>query len=279
MELVNDITKKWVDSFINNPQASAIIDSNGDRKSGINVSKYIYRKLVNSEKVPYYNLDVTDKKSIGVDEVREMKNHLSLKANINGKITRFVVISSGEILTPEAQNALLKLIEELPDRTVLIIITDDNSKIINTIASRCFSIKVLPIEHSKAQKYAKKNNIENDKFERAYLMSEGNASTFLDIVQGNSEEFEKTINYAKKFISSDVLGRQRVLQKYNKDNQDLTKLVKSIQLIAKTAMRSTKKTEIKHKWKTILEKSLIAENQINSNASPKVVLLNLSVSI
>jgi DNA polymerase III delta prime subunit len=279
MELVNDITKKWIDAFINNPKASTIIETDNDPNAGEQISRYLYEQIIESRSVPYFAVDVKeDKKSIGVDDVKEFKEYLSLKADIDGSYTRFVVVHSAEFLTREAQNALLKIIEELPTRTILLLIVNDKSKILETINSRCFRIKILPVEFNKAEVYAKNQSVERDVFKRSYLMSEGRSSVFLDLMMGNSNDTENIIDYVKKFISSDIYQRQIIVRDYTK-NYDNDSFIKSIQLVSKTSMRIAKKIEDKHKWKSILEKSIIAEERLNHNVSSKLVLLSLSVSI
>jgi DNA polymerase-3 subunit delta' len=270
---------KWVDAYLRNPKATTIIETNNDLESGIEIAEYLYDKLVDSKYVPFYRLDIDNKKSIGIEDIKGLKEYFSLKANSNGEYTRFVVVPSAELLTNEAQNALLKLIEELPQRTILVLIVNDASKILSTISSRCFTIKLLPIEFDKAQDYATKNNISNEKFTRSYLLSEGNASVFLRYINGESVEIDSIVKYSKDFISSSVFDRQNILTKYSKEESSPLQLIKSIQLVSKSTMRSAKTIESKRRWKEILEKSILAENQINSNVNSKLALLNLSVSI
>jgi DNA polymerase III delta prime subunit len=279
MDLYNSTTLKWVKAYIKNPTSTVLIETNGYPESGLNISKYIYEKLIKSKNTPFFVLSLKDKKSIGVEDVRELKSYMALKADENYKYTRFVTIKDAEFLTIEAQNALLKLIEELPERTILVLISNDSSKILETIHSRCFSIKVLPLEFKKAQKYTADNNIDELNFRKSYLMSEGNTSVFLDLIHNKDNELINYVNNAKQFIGADIFKRQILLQDYLKNKIDNNKFIKAMQLVSKTAMRSASSIENKNKWKIILEKSLNAEKQLNSNVNSKLVLLSLSISI
>ena len=74
------------------------------------------------------------KDSIGIDAVREIRNFLWQRPNASPK--RTLIIDDAELLTTEAQNALLKVTEEPPASSLLVIITSDIESMMGTIQSR-----------------------------------------------------------------------------------------------------------------------------------------------
>lgn len=76
------------------------------------------------------------KSSIGVEVVRDLISRLNL-APYYSKSQRFIVIDQAESLTHQAQNALLKLIEEPPARTNIILVATNLESLLVTIRSRC----------------------------------------------------------------------------------------------------------------------------------------------
>jgi len=64
---------------------------------------------------------------------------------------RVVVISDAQTMNPEAGNALLKLLEEPPGQTVLILTTDQASNLLPTIVSRCQQIRFKPISRQRLE--------------------------------------------------------------------------------------------------------------------------------
>ncbi len=72
--------------------------------------------------------------SIGIDAVREVKHFLWQKPNASPR--RTLIIDTAELLTTEAQNALLKVTEEPPASSLLILVTSDAERILPTIVSR-----------------------------------------------------------------------------------------------------------------------------------------------
>jgi len=81
-----------------------------------------------------------DKKSIGIDQVRELCEQLSLTSMRRGY--RVAVIAPAEKMTHAAQNALLKTLEEPFPRTVLVLVTARPSVLLATLRSRCQRIEV-----------------------------------------------------------------------------------------------------------------------------------------
>lgn len=88
-------------------------------------------------------LDITRisiKHAIGIDTVREIKRAVMLKP-FKGK-TKAVVIEDAHTLTSQAQNALLKTLEEPPDNTIILLLTTNADLLLPTILSRCQVIQL-----------------------------------------------------------------------------------------------------------------------------------------
>lgn len=77
---------------------------------------------------------------LGIAEARKIKAHFALKPySAKG---RAVVIEDAGVLTPEAQNALLKTLEEPPKEAVLILGTSSDAYLLPTVLSRCQVINI-----------------------------------------------------------------------------------------------------------------------------------------
>jgi DNA polymerase-3 subunit delta' len=85
-----------------------------------------------------------DKPSILIEQVRALLPPLSLAITAPSGM-RVVAIDDAQALTVEAQNALLKLIEEPPSRTVFILVTNQLESLLPTVRSRCQAIFFAPI--------------------------------------------------------------------------------------------------------------------------------------
>ena len=79
---------------------------------------------------------------ISVNEARSILDKLSLSAVEGGY--RTVVMYLPEKMNPQAANALLKMVEEPPEKTLFLLVTLQPEKVMTTIFSRCLFLRVLP---------------------------------------------------------------------------------------------------------------------------------------
>jgi len=90
------------------------------------------------------------KKSIGVDVVRDTIAQVGVKAFEAG--TKAMIIPQAELMTPQAQNCLLKTLEEPPEDTVFFLITEQPGSLLPTIVSRCRVIRFHPLSAEEAER-------------------------------------------------------------------------------------------------------------------------------
>ena len=109
-----------------------------------------------------YELKVPeDKTQIPVESVRELLGALSDRAFSGG--SRVVLVDEGDRLNVNAQNALLKTLEEPPENTVFIICVTSINNLLPTIISRSQTVRFSPMEEDRlAQELIKKGAKEAD---------------------------------------------------------------------------------------------------------------------
>jgi DNA polymerase-3 subunit delta' len=100
---------------------------------------------------------VKDKKIISISQIREMG--LTISSRPNEAKFRMVLILNADLMNIQAQNALLKMLEEPPEKTFFILIATRISLFLPTIISRCRKIRFRPL---------------TDKFIEQYLINEFN---------------------------------------------------------------------------------------------------------
>ncbi len=101
-------------------------------------------------------LDPNVKDSIGIDAVREVKNFLWQKPNASER--RTLIIDDAELLTTEAQNALLKVTEEPPASSLLIVIVSDLEGVMGTIQSRLQKVYFGSVPEAEIKKWLVKEH-------------------------------------------------------------------------------------------------------------------------
>ncbi|MDO4344228.1 MAG: DNA polymerase III subunit delta' [Eubacteriales bacterium] len=90
--------------------------------------------------------------SISVDDIRrQVVEDVSVRPYSSPY--KVYIISDGEKMTQQAQNALLKTIEEPPSYVVIIILTTNASALLPTILSRCVMLNTKPVPDSQVKRY------------------------------------------------------------------------------------------------------------------------------
>jgi len=83
------------------------------------------------------------KKEIGIDRVRDLKRFMQLQP-MRDK-AKVVIIDEAHLLTISAQNALLKVLEEPPPRSFLLLVSSNPEALLATVRSRCQRLQFAPL--------------------------------------------------------------------------------------------------------------------------------------
>ncbi|MBX2977023.1 MAG: hypothetical protein KF721_12885 [Ignavibacteriaceae bacterium] len=111
--------------------------------------KNVKSELLKKKKNPYYNIDIEDANVIKINSIREINKFITqTSSNLN---YRTVLISNAHLMSDEAQNALLKSLEEPPPGIIFVLTTDRIQLLKETILSRCWQINFQPLEHQELE--------------------------------------------------------------------------------------------------------------------------------
>lgn len=181
----------------------------------------------------WYKLLGVDNKQgqIGVDEAHEIVKTLTLKSYEGGY--KVMIIWMAEKLNTPAANKLLKLIEEPPEKTVFVLIAEDEEQIINTILSRCQILHFPPLpEDTITEALITKYQVEASVASKIAHQSNGNFNKACDLIYQDSED----IQFEKWFI---LWVRSAFKAKGNKSA--IHDLISWAEEIAKTGRETQKK--------------------------------------
>lgn len=107
------------------------------------VNKIVQELNISSADKLYFN----QASNIKIADIRLLHNWISLKPYLGQNKLAF--IKHAELLTGEAANALLKILEEPPKHSIIILVAPEKSKLLPTIVSRCQVIRInCPLEIS-----------------------------------------------------------------------------------------------------------------------------------
>jgi DNA polymerase-3 subunit delta' len=86
----------------------------------------------------------TPSRDIVVDQVRDVVDRRLALKRFEGR-RRFVVVDPADAMNVQAQNALLKTLEEPPEETTLVLVASSPDRLLPTIRSRCLRVPFAPI--------------------------------------------------------------------------------------------------------------------------------------
>ena len=90
--------------------------------------------------------------TISIDEIREQVIHdVAIKPYCSPH--KIYIVADADLMTPQAQNALLKTIEEPPEYAVILLLTSNIDSLLPTIQSRCVRLDLKVVDDSLIKKY------------------------------------------------------------------------------------------------------------------------------
>lgn len=160
----------------------------------------------------FMQINADDGKSIKIEQIRLMQEKVVEKPIISDK--KVYIINDAELLTKEAQNCLLKTLEEPPEYVIIILIVSNESKILNTVKSRCVKIEFEKISDEEINNYLEKQGI--SKLTNIMLKQcDGSLKMALNIGERTEEynALEKIINNMEKGNIATIWNNAEILYK------------------------------------------------------------------
>lgn len=171
--------------------------------------------------------------TIGVEDIRTQINH-DIAIRPYSSPRKVYIINEGEKMTAQAQNALLKTLEEPPEYAVILILTTNVDMLLPTVLSRCVVLNMRPVPDQKVKKYLMEQlEVPDYKANICVAFARGNIGKAKMLA--SSEEFEKVKEEAVTLV------------KYIND-MELSEIVKAIKKIAEYQFDVTDYLDILSVW-------------------------------
>lgn len=136
--------------------------------------------------------------SISVDDIREQVNNTIMIKPYQGPY-KVYIIPQADMMTPQAQNALLKTIEEPPEYAVIMLLTENADTLLSTINSRCVMLKLRNIKDTLIKKYLMETmQVPDYKADMCTAFAQGNMGRA--IMLANSEHFNEIRDEAVQLL-------------------------------------------------------------------------------
>lgn len=179
---------------------------------------------------PYYHIYLENANNIKISSIREIRKFLSM--NFDEVKYRIILISEAHLMNDEAQNALLKNLEEPPEGAIFILLTSNRNLLLDTIISRCWSVNFEPLSTEDIISILTRNfSIDEGTSKSLALFSNGSVYKALDFLKHDFDSFKsRVINILRYSIASKFHSAYKEIQPLISDSSGQSlKLV--IQLI------------------------------------------------
>lgn len=272
--LISKNSSKKLDAFTQDlPQSLILVGAIGTGKETIltNIAEKIIGNnwLLNTRIIE----PLEDKKQISIDQIREIKASLKLSTYS----IRIIIIPHAEKMTIEAQNSLLKMLEEPPAMTHFLLGCPNIRSLLNTIQSRSVTWLLVKPSSKEIENYY--SDIDRNIIAKAIVVSDRKPGLLNSLINvGPEHELYNSIDTAREVLASDVFDRMCLVNNLVKDPRSLENLINALEIICKSALYNViskgeeKSTKAWQKRLNLVEQSIA---QLELNIQPKLVISKL----
>lgn len=149
-------------------------------------------------KNPYHKLDIPGANTIKISSIRDIKKFTNF--NDDNGMKKGVIIYDAHLMADEAQNALLKSLEEPPENVIFFLLTSNKEKLLPTIHSRCWQVKFNPLTNTQVKDILIRYfGIEEQKANLLAAFSDGSLQNSINLMKYDIDSILQTAIQAIRF--------------------------------------------------------------------------------
>ena len=168
--------------------------------------------------------------TIQVDDIRNQINNTIDIRPYQGPY-KIYIIAHAELMTVQAQNALLKTLEEPPEYAVIMLLTENAESLLPTIKSRCVMLKLRNIKDTLIRKYLMEVlKVPDYKADMCTAFAQGNLGRAITLA--NSDKFNELkddviqlLKYIHEMEISEIIAAVNSASKYKLDIEDFLNII------------------------------------------------------
>ncbi|MEK7600026.1 MAG: AAA family ATPase [Patescibacteria group bacterium] len=232
------------------------------------LNDYPYKMIIRSE----------EGKAIGIEAVRQLEHFLSLKVPTNTEHNRVIIIEDAHQLTTEAQNALLKTLEEPPKGTIIIMSASHEQSLLPTIRSRAQAINVKRPDQESILTYFADRNFGQADIKQAYAISAGLVGLMDSLLEEEEHPLTLATAKARQLLSQSAYERLLNVDELAKNRELAINTVAILQQMAHVSLQSAS-GKAALKWQSILSASYKCAEDLSMSGQPKLALTELMLNL
>ena len=169
-----------------------------------------------------------DGSSIKIDQIRFLQKKIQEKPILSNK--KVYIINNAELMTTEAQNCLLKTLEEPPEFAIIILIGSNENAFLSTIKSRCMILHFQPIEDEKIKQYMEINYGITDITQNRLAMFQGSIGKAISL-KDKQDEYDKIETMIENLNKKDLLEILKLAEPLYKAKEEIFEILEYINIV------------------------------------------------
>ncbi len=214
-----------------------------------------------------------DGKAISIEQVRQLEHFLSLKVPGESAVKRVIIIEQSQLMTTEAQNALLKTLEEPPHDTVLILTAPSTAALLPTIQSRLQTLAVV-VPNREALAAA----MPSPSFDTLYAITGGLPGLLHALIHDEAHPLAEAVKVARSLLAQSSYERLLQVDYLTKNKTLAANTLSILQQMAHVTLQTAEGGASK-RWQTILSTSYSAARALDASGNTKLVLTNALLNL
>jgi|AntRauTorckE6833_2_1112554.scaffolds.fasta_scaffold01586_10 replication-associated recombination protein RarA len=267
-------TKIRVEGYLeHSSHALALIGGEGSGK--LYLATYIAKKLLGESYLLGDSVHIVQPEKIGItiEAVRKIKEVLRLKKPGHQDIRRVVIVQDIHTMRPEAQNALLKTIEEPPADTVIIVTMRHKDSVLPTILSRITPIEVLSVPLDAIKTVFPDAN--STAVLKAHHISGGSIGLFHALIEGSDHPLLASMETAKEIMGESRYQRLKRIETLRNNPEEILNILYCLKKITSYMTHSRSDTSLVGLQRVILH----AEEDMLKRVQGRLVLTDLFIQM
>jgi replication-associated recombination protein RarA len=277
--ILHQQTKAAIDSFVSRP-SHALLLLGGQGSGKLTVAQYVASRVLGIEMSKLlahsYVAQVRSEGVLSIEHIRDIHKLLQLKTAGSTPIRRVIIIENSHTMTSEAQNALLKHLEEPPQDTVFILTSADSHMMLTTILSR---VQTINIQSPTRQQVEDVFTAATKDFDNLYELSGGNIGLLTELLEGNGHALHAHIVTAKQLLAHKPYERLTHLNEYAVDKSTALNFVNTLVRMSLLALQKVDEVRRLRPWLRVLRESYLAETRLKAAVNTKLVMTDLFLNL
>lgn len=280
--LLHPATRRQLDDFLRAPSHALLLvgpSGSGKHTLAVKLSEAVLELQAGKlASYPYHlTLAPEEGKAIGIEAVRELEHFLSLKVPRQTPYNRTVIIEDAHLLSPEAQNALLKTLEEPPQGVLIILSAGNEQALLPTIRSRAQTVAVKRPDRTLTEAHFLARRFDEPSIKQALAMSGGLPGLMQTLLEQTDHPLALATDYARRLLSQPAYERLLAVDELAKQRSLALDIAFILQQMAHVSLQ-TATGESAAKWQAVLRAGYQAAEALEHSGQPKLVLTNLMLS-